>query len=295
VGCLDFPVFDFLSRINMKKKTISALLLAVLAGCGGDGADSTQADGAAFFPPSGSIAVKMDAASSDRLDMLLAERAAHPLDDAGQAIDRMSRALLGTPYRDDTLVGSPSVPEQLVVDLQGMDCFTFADYVEALRKSTTKMTFMLNLIDTRYVDGEVAYLRRKHFFTDWAYRPFRNVDDVTARVSPRAVTVHKMLNLRSDGRAYVAGLPATYRAITFIPAAFVDAYVVNQLKTGDYIGIYATADGLDVTHVGIFVMTDRGPMLRNASSLDINRKVVDSPFVAYVAHTPGIVVLRPKS
>jgi len=35
-------------------------------------------------------------------------------------------------------------------------------------------------------------------------------------------------------------------------------------------------------------------MLRNASSLARNRKVVDSPFLEYVARTPGIVVLRPK-
>ncbi|MBU9163752.1 DUF1460 domain-containing protein [Burkholderia multivorans] len=276
------------------RKTILILLLTALSACGGESSDSAQTDPNGFYRQGQLVTVKMDNTSADRLDMLLAERAAHPLDDAGQAIDRMSRALLGTPYRDGTLIGSPTVPEQLVVDLQGVDCFTFADYVEALRKSTTRMAFMLNLIDTRYVDGEVTYLRRKHFFTDWAYRPFRNVDDITARVSPRAVTVEKTLNRNSRGGSYVTGLPEMNRAISFIPAGFVDAYVVSQLKTGDFIGIYATADGLDVTHVGIFVATDRGPMLRNASSLDKNRKVVDSPFAEYVAKTPGIVVLRPK-
>ncbi|MDN7995457.1 DUF1460 domain-containing protein [Burkholderia orbicola] len=275
-------------------KAISVLLAAVLSGCGGDASDSAQNDSTTFFAPSQSVTVKMDNASAGRLDMLLAERAAHPLDDTGQAIDRMSRALLGTPYRGDTLIGSPTVPEQLVVDLAGMDCFTFVDYVEALRKSSTKMTFMLNLIDTRYVDGEVGYLRRKHFFTDWAYRPIRNVDDVTARLSARTVAMKKTLNQKGDGSSYVTGLPGMNRTITFIPAGFVDAYVVSQLKTGDYIGIYATANGLDVSHVGIFVATDRGPMLRNASSLDKNRTVVDSPFFEYVARTPGIVVLRPK-
>ncbi len=39
-------------------------------------------------------------------------------------------------------------------------------------------------------------------------------------------------------------------------------------------------------------MTDKGPMLRNASSRKANEKVVDSPFMDYVAKTPGIIVLR---
>ncbi|UEP25806.1 hypothetical protein [Burkholderia ambifaria] len=42
---------------------------------------------------------------------------------------------------------SLTVPEQRVIDLQGVDCC--AEYVKALNKSTTKMTFMLNLISER--------------------------------------------------------------------------------------------------------------------------------------------------
>ncbi len=35
-------------------------------------------------------------------------------------------------------------------------------------------------------------------------------------------------------------------------------------------------------------------MLRDASSKKANMKVVDSPFLEYAKHTPGIVVLRPR-
>ncbi|WP_301817252.1 DUF1460 domain-containing protein [Burkholderia orbicola] len=271
------------------------MLLIALSGCGGDGSDSSSVGSNAIIIDQHVVPLKMDAETSAKLDILLADRALHASDDTGQMIDRMSRALLGTPYRADTLIGSSTSPEQLVIDLQGVDCFTYLDYVEALRKSATKAAFIRNLIDTRYVDGEVSFLKRKHFFTDWAYKPRRNADDVTARVSVRAETVKKALNRRSDGGTYVPGVPVTERSVTFIPAAFVDNYVVSQLKTGDFIGIYARADGLDVTHVGIFVRTERGPMLRNASSLEKNRRVVDSPFLEYVSKTPGIVVLRPKS
>ncbi|PHZ34018.1 N-acetylmuramoyl-L-alanine amidase-like domain-containing protein, partial [Yersinia kristensenii] len=80
--------------------------------------------------------------------------------------------------------------------------------------------------------------------------------------------------------------------VIYIPAEFINEAVVSQLKTGDYIGIYTKINGLDVTHTGIFIMTPDGPMLRNASSLKSNMKVVDSPFIQYVKDKPGIIVLR---
>ncbi|AOI73905.1 N-acetylmuramoyl-L-alanine amidase-like domain-containing protein [Burkholderia ubonensis] len=70
---------------------------------------------------------------------------------------------------------------------------------------------------------------------------------------------------------------------------------VSRLRTGGFIGIYAKADGLDVTLVGFFVETRNGPMLRNASSKKANIQVVDSPFLEYVKNTPDIVVLQPRA
>jgi hypothetical protein len=69
--------------------------------------------------------------------------------------------------------------------------------------------------------------------------------------------------------------------------------VVAALRTGDYIGAYAEDGGLDVTHVGIFVETPNGPVVRNASSLHQHSKVVDDPLSDYLRRIPGIVVLRP--
>lgn len=89
-------------------------------------------------------------------------------------------------------------------------------------------------------------------------------------------------------------MPVVKRSITYIPSRRVDNKVVSQLRTGDYIGIYASLPGVDVTHVGVFIMTDKGPVLRNASSRKENEKVVDSPFFEYVARKPGIVVFRAK-
>jgi hypothetical protein len=83
------------------------------------------------------------------------------------------------------------------------------------------------------------------------------------------------------------------RTVAYIPTSQVDSGVVSRLRTGDYVGAYAQDGGLDVTHVGIFVDGADGPVLRNASSLRTNDKVVDSPLFDYLQGVPGIVVLRP--
>ena len=55
--------------------------------------------------------------------------------------------------------------------------------------------------------------------------------------------------------------------------------MLDQMKTGDYVGVYSPLEGLDVSHVGIVVSDDGQVWFRNASSLAANRKVVDSPFL----------------
>ncbi len=42
----------------------------------------------------------------------------------GEVISRVSSAFLGTPYQADTLIGGPGIPEVLVANFNGVDCFT---------------------------------------------------------------------------------------------------------------------------------------------------------------------------
>nr|WP_273968370.1 N-acetylmuramoyl-L-alanine amidase-like domain-containing protein [Enterobacter cancerogenus] len=52
-------------------------------------------------------------------------------EDYEDVISRVLSAFLGTPYQADTLIGGPGTLEALVVNFNGVDCFTLADYVEA--------------------------------------------------------------------------------------------------------------------------------------------------------------------
>ncbi|UQW69519.1 DUF1460 domain-containing protein [Pseudomonas avellanae] len=281
----------------MHKTTLLALAFAMLVGCGVSGpgpAPGSDIQGAQAEMKT-SVKINLDAYTSKKLDAVLEARTKKNYLDKGQTIDLISGAFLGTPYRSTMLVGSANVPEQLVIDFRGLDCFAYLDYVEAFRSSTSQQDFVRNLVQVRYKGGDVGFLNRKHFFTDWAYgTAYPVADDITAQISPGAVSVRKRLNERAKGKVYLPGLPVVERSVTYIPSRFVDSQVVSHLRTGDYIGIYTPLPGLDVTHVGFFIMTDKGPVLRNASSRKENRKVMDLPFLDYVSKKPGIVVFRAK-
>lgn len=210
----------------------------------------------------------------------------------GEIINRVSSVFLDTPYQAATLIGSPDTPEALVANFNGVDCFTLVDYVEALTRSRDQNMFLHNLARTRYVNGRVSYLSRRHFFSDWFATAPRNARDVTPEISPDYVTVKKQLNRKADGSEYIPGLGIHPRSINYIPGSAISTQVLNNLKTGDYIGVYSPLAGLDVSHTGIIVHHDGKVWFRNASSLAANRKVVDSPFMEYMHSRPGIIVLR---
>lgn len=248
---------------------------------------------ATALPAAASPAVQISTASEQTLTSLLATTAADAGAGRSARADLISRQFLGTPYGAHTLVGSATVPEQLVVELDKVDCFTYADYVEALKRGRTRDDFLAGLIDVRYKDGVVAFANRKHFFTDWSATTPPVATDVTAALSDDAVQAAKNLNSKDAGGVYLPGLPVVPRTVTYVPSALVDDDVISGLRTGDYIGAYAEDGGLDVTHVGIYVATPEGPVFRHASSSSADHRVVDSPLSAYLQTVPGIVVLRP--
>lgn len=277
----------------MRKFALMMLLPAML-GCSAKKSVENPIESPPETAHQQSMAMKMNDETVNKLHAILALHAAVPKADKSQTIELLSQAFLGTPYVANVLIGSATTPEQLVIDFHGLDCFTYLDYVEALREATTDQQFIENLIQTRYVKGEIDFLHRKHFFTDWAQKGQILADDITAQLSPHAVTLVKHLNRKADGDTYLPGLPVVERSVTYIPSEFIDDKVISQLQTGDYIGIYTKLAGLDVTHTGFFILTQDGPVLRNASSRKENMQVVDSPFSDYVMNTPGILVLRPR-
>jgi len=237
--------------------------------------------------------VKLGEWNEDKLNDMIYQSS--KIRDSGSRIEFISEQFLNVKYEDSTLIGSINTPELLVINLDGMDCFTYIDYVEAIQLSDSFPNFVNNLQSIRYQSGDIGFRNRNHFFTDWVKFNSGSVVDVTRDVGGgKAKTVKKLLNKKADGTFYLVGLPVKERAVTYIPSASIDDKIIESLKTGDYVGIYTETEGLDVSHTGIIIKKNDGVYLRHASSRDENRRVVDEDFLTYVSNKPGIVVLRPK-
>ena len=211
-----------------------------------------------------------------------------------EKIDYLSSQFLDVPYAENTLIGNQETKEILTVNLAGLDCFTFIDYVESLRLSNSYSDFTKNLIETRYKNNSVSYETRNHFFTDWNKNNSQIVDVTKIVGKESTYSAEKKLNKKSKHELYLEGIPVTKRVVFYIPSNHIDDEIISRIKTGDYLGIYSDKQGLDVSHTGIAIKQNGKVFLRHASSREINRKVVDEDLIEYLNNKPGIVVFRTK-
>ncbi|MBI4710575.1 MAG: DUF1460 domain-containing protein [Nitrospirae bacterium] len=229
--------------------------------------------------------------TQDKLDSLLHQSA--EIKDTGSRIDFLSVHFLNTDYKESTLTGSADIPEVLAVNLSGVDCFTFIDYIESMRLSGSFSEFIENLKKVRYQNCNIAFKNRNHFFTDWSEFNSGFIDDVTAQTGGRKTkTIAKILNKKADGTYFLNGIKPFQREIKYIPSEVIDDAVMDKIKTGDYAGIYSDMQGLDVSHVGIIIKNGNAVNLRHASSE--KGKVIEQDFREYIIDKTGIIILRPK-
>ncbi len=232
--------------------------------------------------------------SQGELDQII--RKSSLISETGDRIDFLSRQFLGIDYAESTLIGDVNTPEVFVINLEGVDCFTFIEYIEAMRLSSSYTSFEFNLKRVRYSAGIVGFMNRNHFFTDWKEFNRDFVDDVTEEIGGgKIMGVQKTLNEKEDGTYFLPGILPVRREVRYVPSGLIDISSFDKLRTGDYIGIYSGLQGLDVSHVGIIIKSKDNIFLRHASSQKEYRKVVDQDFKIYVTDKLGIIVLRPKA
>ncbi|MDX9714575.1 MAG: DUF1460 domain-containing protein [Dissulfurispiraceae bacterium] len=211
-----------------------------------------------------------------------------------ERISIISSIFLGIPYKTSTIDEHSKDAEQLVIDFSGVDCFTFLDYVESMRRATTWRGFIKTLRSTRYRKSSISFKHRNHFFSDWIKNNTSTIADFTKKTaSHKTVIATKKLNRKDDGSLYVRDIKPVQRRINYIPSSSLDQNIIDRLRTGDYAGIYSDKPGLDVSHVGIIIKTESGVKLRHASSARTNRCVVDEDLFKYISKKPGLVLFRP--
>jgi len=207
-------------------------------------------------------------------------------------LDFISSQFLNTPYKGNTLIGSTDELEQLVVNLAGMDCFTFVDYVVALALSKDGEDFVSQLVHVRYEGGQIHFQKRNHFFAQWIQNneAFGN----SCSTSSQCRCDIRKLNRKKDGSLWVPGIPAKEYSVCFVPRKTVLPDIEAFVRAGDIVGFCTSLAGLDVSHTGFAFRKGNELVLRHASSKA--GKIVDESLRDYLVRQKrsiGLIVARP--
>lgn len=217
------------------------------------------------------------------LEQLMAEAQRQPTLAARMKL--ISARLLGQPYILHPLVGSVSEPEQFIARMDGFDCVTFIETVLAASNATTVDGFLNRLRKLRYANGEVSYLTRMHYTTDWHAAQVRVgfFQDLTS--GPQ--TAERVKTLKA-----VPGLPPRNVTVRYFPKNKLAA-LSQSFQDGDLIYFVAGRNWLDTNHVGLLFRLDGQLRIRHASHR--LGGVVEQTLTEYFAANEmiGFIVARP--
>ena len=225
---------------------------------------------------------------------------------------------INTPYVAHTLEINDR--EQLVINLEEVDCTTFVEYVLAMALSPSNdchqpdnTIFKRNLRNIRYRDGIInGYSSRLHYIADWVNNGVKYgfLTDITATNSPDTVTLSlSFMSTHPDAYKQLAHSPenvAEMKAIEqslsgqtfhYIPKNKLPDNGFPWIKNGDVIVITTNIPGLDVAHLG-FAYYDKGTLkLLHASSSEKKVVISNGPLAQMLKNNKrftGIRVLRVK-
>ena len=258
--------------------------------------------------PQGVVCATADAAEVQRL---LADKSLKtPLD--------FARKFLGRPYVAATL--EVSDPEQVVVNLQGLDCATLVETSQALAMTrregkTDVASYTRNLEKIRYFDGKNrGYTSRLHYLSFW-------MADLTKRKVAKEVvlpqTLTQPLEIRLNYMSTHAGSypflknhPERVREIAqlerkysgkvgrFLPKsnAGLSRQHLGAIQDGDIITVVTQKAGLDYSHQGIAFWGNDGKLHMLHASSERKRVIADErtleDYLKRISHAKGIRVFR---
>jgi len=207
-----------------------------------------------------------------------------------------ARKFIGLPYVAHTL--EVADPEQLVVNLHGLDCTTYVETVLALaltyREGSDRFgDYCRNLERLRYRRGvRDGYLSRLHYFAWWMHD---NVDkglvsevkdkkhwDAPLTVNDYYMTKnwqqYRMLKAHPEWVPEITRMEKAANGPdgTYLPEKYLNLTKkdLGAIENGDVIAIVTTKAGLDYSHLGFAVWGKDGKLhLLNASS--VYKKVVE--------------------
>lgn len=231
-----------------------------------------------------------------------------------EILTEIAKSFIGTDYAAGTL--EKGEKEQLVVNLAGLDCYTFLEssLVIALcikSGNTTFEDYLKELENIRYRNGKLKeYPSRLHYFSDWIFDMNKRKigKDITKEIG--GVPYNKKINFMSthveaykqlkNNPGFVSEMANTEREISarkyyHIPQEDI-VLLEKNIQSGDIIGITTNMEGLDIAHTGIAVRMDDGRIhLLHAPNVGYKVQITEKPLANYIKGNKkqtGIMVLR---
>lgn len=201
-------------------------------------------------------------------------------------MDFISGLFTGYPYSTCALIGSQEKPEVFTMSFDAFDCVTYIETVLALARADSVATFVTNLRRIRYRGGDVGWLLRNHYMTEWIRNNVRDGWVRQLKLSSRARLKERVLDA-------VPGLPARKRRFSCTPKPLL-LRESARLNSGDIIFFASTRADLDVFHCGILVRENSTLLLRHASRSQGG--VVQHPLSEFLDgnRMAGVMVVRPN-
>ncbi|MFA6767070.1 MAG: N-acetylmuramoyl-L-alanine amidase-like domain-containing protein [Parabacteroides sp.] len=231
----------------------------------------------------------------------------------GDLMVETAKFFLGTPYVASTL---EKEPEQLVVNLQELDCMTLVETTTALvrtlrDKDQSFKSFCRHLQEDRYRNGKISdYTDRLHYTTDWIFENQKKgrVKDVNKEIGGKRLPLqlsfmsthpdsYKQLK---DNSIRIQKIAKKEQEISARPHYFIPLNEINahagQIHNGDIVCFVTTVKGLDISHVGIIYKTNEKLTFIHASSTNKRVIINEEPLQEYVQSVKknnGIMIVRP--
>ena len=231
-----------------------------------------------------------------------------------EVITDIGKTFLGLNYKAHTL--EKGSKETLVIDLTGLDCYTFFESSLGLARcikkgKTTFKDFQNEITNLRYRNGKIdGYPSRLHYASDWLYDNDKrgNVKDITKEIG--GMPYKKEINFMSthpqsyprlkNNPAFVKEIAAIEKKMNkrnyyYVPQNFI-ACVEDKIKSGDVILITTGIKGLDISHTGLAIRLDDGRIhFLHAPIAGKKVQITKEPLADYIKrinrHT-GIMVAR---
>jgi hypothetical protein len=270
-----------------------------------------------LLPPIVSSQTKADARAKEEpivrkyFDSLPADKKALS---PNELIMRAALSLLNTPYEAATL--EVNEEEELVVNLQELDCMTFVENCFALSRAAQYDFpdfdyFTRELRKIRYRNGAIrGYTSRLHYTSDWIFdnREKGLIEDISYALGGKRlkVDVHYMSS-HPDAYPALKKNPENVKAMDGIEKRinqrnnyyFIPRNEINekaaQIKSGDLVCFVTSVSGLDISHLGI-AYWNKGELTFIHASTRAKKVIINpesiSDYCFKSSSNRGIIVLR---